>query len=259
MLVLLSPAKSLDESSPLRTPRCTQPRLLDQSEALIEIMRTYSVADLRKLMKISEELAELNVERYRDFETPFNEHNARPAIAMFTGDVYQGMDAYHRFQADDYEQAQRVLRILSGLYGLLRPLDLMQAYRLEMGTKVPSRRGEDLYEWWADRITSLIREDLDESPGEKCVINLASNEYFSAVQPHDLPCVISPRFEDLSSKGERKIISFHAKRARGMMAGWIVREKIDTPDQLVHFDESGYRYDPEVSTEEVPVFFRGKK
>lgn len=257
MLVLLSPAKSLDHESPLPTKKHSEPRLLDRSVELIDVLREKSVADVAQLMKISDELAALNAQRYLDFHTPFTPENARPALLAFDGDVYQGMHAAQRFDERDFTEAQKTIRILSGLYGVLRPLDLMQPYRLEMGTKLPTERGKDLYDFWGDTITERLAADLAESPGEATVVNLASNEYFGAVRPKQLDApVVAPRFEDTNDKGQRKVISFFAKRARGAMAGWMVDQRVRKQSDLKGFDELGYRYDADASTEQVPVFVR---
>ena len=178
---------------------------------------------------------------------------------MFNGDTYLGMDAPNTFGERDYTRAQKVLRILSGLYGVLRPLDLIQPYRLEMGSKVSNPRGRDLYDYWGEIPTRAIAEDLDASPGGRFLVNLASNEYFRAVRPEllDSP-VITPRFLDHGPKAgsEPKVISFFAKRARGAMAGWIVRERIGTRSALSRFDGLGYRYDADRSTRDEPTFVR---
>ncbi|MEM9034970.1 MAG: peroxide stress protein YaaA [Actinomycetota bacterium] len=258
MLIVVSPAKSLDYESRLPTKKHSEPRLLDESAALIEVMRERTPADLVDLMGISESLAELNFERFQDWERPFTTGNARPALLAFTGDVYLGMDAPLRFGERDYTQAQKVLRILSGLYGVLRPLDLMQAYRLEMGTKLETDRGRDLYQFWGDRITDVLNEDLAASPGANVLVNLASNEYFGAVQPDRVDAkIISPAFLDAKEGGEPRIVSFFAKRARGSMAGWIIRERITTMKALTEFSEDGYVFSSERSTSDRPVFVRG--
>ena len=257
MLALLSPAKSLDYASPLPTRKRSEPRMLDESERLIEVLRTKSVADIAALMRISDELAALNAQRYADFELPFTPRNARPAVLMFAGDVYQGLAAPTRFGERDFTEAQKTLRILSGLYGVLRPLDLMQPYRLEMGTRLVTERGRSLYDWWGSIITDLVRADLALSPGAPVVVNLASDEYAGALRPGELAArVVSPRFEDTDAAGRRGIVSFYAKRARGELAGWLVRERVRTPGALSRFAESGYRFDPQASTADRPVFVR---
>lgn len=257
MLTLLSPAKSLDYESPLPTSKHTQPRMLDRAEELIEVLRDKSVSELRELMDISEDLAVLNHERYQDFTTPFTTDNARPAVLAFDGDVYTGMDARESFGERDFTEANKTVRILSGLYGVLRPLDLIQPYRLEMGTKLATDRGDRLYDFWGDTITEQLNADLAESPGPDGVVNLASNEYFSAVEVDELDGrVISPRFLDEAKDGSFRVIAFWAKQARGAMAGWIVRERIRTYKHLTDFDQDGYRYDPERSTPDEPTFVR---
>lgn len=257
MLTLLSPAKSLDFESELATRKHSEPRMLDDANELIEVLRTKSVGDIAKLMSISDELAALNAQRYAEFQTPFTQKNARAAVLAFSGDVYQGLNAAERFDERDFTEAQKTVRILSGLYGVLRPLDLMQPYRLEMGTKLATEHGKDLYAFWGSRITEVLRQDLADSPGADAVVNLASNEYFGAVRPAELDApVISPRFEDENEKGQRKVISFFAKRARGAMAAWLVTNRVRRLPQLQDFDELGYRYDEASSTKEQPVFFR---
>lgn len=257
VIVLLSPAKSLDYESPLATRKHTEPRLLDEAGELIDVMRTKSVADIAALMSISDELAALNAQRYADFTTPFTTKNARAAVLAFDGDVYQGLDAAKTFDARDFTEAQKTLRILSGLYGVLRPLDLMQPYRLEMGTKLRTDRGATLYAWWGDTISRLLAEDLDASPGARVVVNLASQEYFGAVRPAVLDArVIAPRFEDTNAQGKRSVVSFYAKRARGIMAGWIVRNRVRTASALTGFDADGYRFDERASSADEPVFVR---
>ena len=255
MLALLSPAKSLDQTSALPTRKHSEPRQLDRSQELIDVMRTKTVDDVAKLMGISDELAALNVERYATFETPFTTDNARPAMLLFSGDVYQGLNVRERFGERDWTEAQKTVRILSGLYGLLRPLDLIQPYRLEMGTGLATDKGSNLYQFWGNEITDLVRADLADSPGPEVVVNLASTEYSSAVRFDDLDArVVTPRFEDKDRSGRWKVISFPAKRARGEMAGWMVTERVRSAKALTEFDGGGYRYAADVSTPDVPVF-----
>ncbi len=257
MLAVLSPAKTLDLASPLPKTAHSQPRMLVESQALIDVLLTKSPEEIAELMHISIELAELNAGRYRDFERPFTRANARPAVLMFNGDVYQEMDAAHRFGVRDFTEAQKTLRILSGLYGLLRPLDLIQPYRLEMGTRLRTERGGTLLEWWGSRITDLLRDDLQASPGADVLVNLASAEYIAAVDPEALDArIIAPRFENQDAKGVYRVLSFSAKRARGEMAGWLVRHRVRTPRALADFAEAGYRYAAEASLPDVPVFRR---
>lgn len=256
MLSVLSPAKSLDYESKLATKKFSQPVLLDQAAALVAVMMTKSPADLQSMMGISNDLAELNVERFQEWNAPFDPSNARPAVLAFSGDVYLGMDAANRFSERDFTRAQKTIRILSGLYGVLRPLDLMQPYRLEMGSKVDTDAGKDLYAFWGNTITDQLNQDLAASPGPDVLINLASNEYFGSVKPKQINGrVVTPKFLD-NKNGDYKIISFFAKRARGSMAGWLVQERVDTIKGITDFDTDGYRYDPQRSTPNSPVFIR---
>lgn len=257
MLILLSPAKSLDYESRVPTRKHTQPRMLEQASALIDVMRTKAVDEVADMMSISLELADLNVRRYADFSTPFTMRNARQAAFAFDGDVYRGMDARGSMDGRDLAEAQKTVRILSGLYGVLRPLDLVQPYRLEMGTKLRTERGETLYDWWGPRITDVLNADLAESPGPSVVVNLASGEYFRSVDTDLLEgTLISPRFLDQAADGEYRIISFNAKWARGAMAGWMVRTRVRSVRALRQFDVAGYRYDPSRSTAAQPTFVR---
>ncbi len=257
MLIVVSPAKALDFESALPTSKHSQPVLLEQSEALAGIMARKSPADLSKMMSISNKLADLNHERFQDWTTPFTPDNARPAVLAFDGDTYTGLDAPASFSERDYTHAQKVLRILSGLHGVLRPLDLIQPYRLEMGSKVKHPNGKDLYSYWGDTVTNELNAALADSPGAKVLVNLASNEYFGVVQPDRFDGrIITPKFLDAKGDGDHKIVSFFAKQARGAMAGWIVRERITTAKALTYFDANGYRYAAEESTPDEPVFKR---
>ena len=257
MLIVVSPAKSLDYESPLATKKFTEPTMLDRSEALIEIMQTKNANEVGALMSISPSLAQLNVDRYRDWERPFTKKNARAALLAFNGDVYDGMSARTTFSTADFTHAQKTLRILSGLYGVLRPLDLMMPYRLEMGTKLTTPKGRNLYEFWGDEITAALNQAVAASPGAKVLINLASQEYFGAVRPAKLDApVVSPVFLDRKTDDDPKIISFFAKRARGVMAGWIIRERIKSARALKAFAGAGYAFDAARSTTTRPVFVR---
>lgn len=256
MLIVVSPAKSLDFESKPVTKKHSEPRMLDQAEELVGVMAKKSPAEISKMMSVSADLGELNHERFQDWERPFTPSNARAAVLAFNGDVYMGMEA-STFSERDFTHAQKTLRILSGLYGLLRPLDLMQPYRLEMGSTVTTPRGKDLYSFWGDTITEQINADLAESPGSKTLINLASNEYFGAVKAKALDGrLVSPVFLDGKDGAEPKIVSFFAKRARGSMSGWIIRNRVKSPKALLDFAEDGYRYDPERSQADRPVFVR---
>ncbi|MEO7588726.1 MAG: peroxide stress protein YaaA [Arachnia sp.] len=256
MLALLSPAKSLDFESRLPTSKHSQPRMVEDSAQLIEVMRDKSVGDIGALMDISEDLSALNASRYASFVAEHTRKNSRPAVLAFNGDVYQGMQA-GEFDARDFTEAQKTLRILSGLYGVLRPLDLIQPYRLEMGIRLRTERGKDLYQWWGTHVTDQLKADLDESPGTAVVINLASTEYFGVVDTDRLGArVISPRFEDRDADGRPRIVSFHAKRARGLMASWLVRNRVRTASAVTEFEADGYVLDPARSTRDVPIFVR---
>lgn len=257
MLIVVSPAKALDFESPLPTSKHSQPILIERSEELVGLMAQKSPDQLSKMMSISPSLAELNHERFQDWTAPFTADNARPAVLAFNGDTYTGLDAAASFSRRDYTHAQKVLRILSGLHGVLRPLDLIQPYRLEMGSKLAHDHGGDLYSYWGDEVTDQLNAALADSPGAKVLVNLASNEYFSVVQPQRFDGrIISPRFLDAKGDGDFKIVSFFAKQARGAMAGWIVRERITTTKALTEFDGNGYRYDANQSTPDEPVFTR---
>ena len=213
VLIVVSPAKSLDYESPLATRKYTEPQLLDRSEELIAIMAKKTPAQIEGLMSISPALAQLNHERYRDWERPFTRKNSRAAILAFNGDVYHGMNARNSFCERDFTHAQKTLRILSGLYGVLRPLDIMMPYRLEMGTRLANPHGRDLYAYWGDTITDILRNDIQVSPGSKVLINLASTEYFESVRQNKLGVpVISPVFLDANKAGDHKIVSFFAKK-----------------------------------------------
>ena len=254
MLILISPAKTLDYESPLPTQEYTQPRFTDQSQLLIDELRKFAVQDIAKLMKLSDKLASLNVARYESWEREHTPDNARPAIFAFKGDVYTGLDALTLSEAD-LQFAQGHLRILSGLYGVLRPLDLLEPYRLEMGTKLDTQRGGSLYDFWGDRITDALNAEL-EGAADSVVINLASNEYFKAVKPRQLNArLITPVFKDCKN-GQYKIISFYAKKARGLMTRYIIDQQISDPEQLKAFDYAGYYFCAEESKGDTWVFKR---
>ncbi len=256
MLIVLSPAKSLDYESPLATEKMSEPTMLGQSAELVEIMAAKSPNQLAKLMGISPQLAELNFERFQNWERPFTTETARQALLAFDGDVYVGLDA-GSFNQRDFTHAQKTLRILSGLYGVLRPLDLMMPYRLEMGTKLKNPRGRDLYEFWGDRITEELNAAMVGSPGEAALINLASNEYFKAVRTEVLEApVVTPVFLDAKGDGDHRVVSFFAKKARGAMAAWIVRNRVKKVAEFEDFDGMGYAFDPTRSADARPVFSR---
>lgn len=252
MLILLSPAKSLDFAEPPPAVPRTQARLAEDLAALAGVTRSLSRADLRGLMDISEALAELNHARFQAFD-PRHGAQGKQAILAFDGDVYQGLDAAS-LSAEDLAFAQERLRILSGLYGLLRPLDAIQPYRLEMGTRLPTPRGRTLYAFWGDRIARALNEDLGPDGGP--VINLASQEYFSAVDTRALDArVITPVFKE-ERNGQARIVSFFAKKARGMMARHAVVNRLSRPEDLQGFSAGGYRFQPEASSPDSWVFTR---
>ncbi len=255
MIIVLSPAKTLDYESPLPTKKHSEPLFPERVAELVDILAAKTPAELGSLMSISDSLSELNFERYQDWEPTFTRENSRPAILAFKGDVYHGLDV-EAFDARDLNYAQNHLRILSGLYGVLRPLDLMQPYRLEMGSKLKNPAGRDLYSYWGDTITERLNDDLAKSR-PKALINLASQEYFGAVNTAKLDArVVTPVFKDLKND-EYKVISFFAKHARGVMASWLLRNRVDTLKGIADFDGDGYRFSPDDSTPNSPVFIRG--
>lgn len=256
MLVIVSPAKKLDFESENLRGKHTQPALISDTRQLAAEAKKLKAGDLKKLMGISDALADLNAARFKAFNTPFTPANARPAIDAFKGDVYVGLDA-PTLSDDDIAFAQDHLRILSGLYGLLKPLDLMQAYRLEMGIRFENSRGTNLYQFWGDKITKTLNKDLS-AQDEPELINLASGEYFKAVKSKLIKGrIISPAFKEIRD-GQLKIISFSAKKARGLMARYIIDHRITKADQLKAFDLDGYRFNEERSGEDEWVFIRPK-
>ncbi|RUO39157.1 peroxide stress protein YaaA [Pseudidiomarina aestuarii] len=256
MLAVISPAKNLDYESELPTKEFTQPRLLDDATALVDVARELSPQQLGSLMSISDKLAGLNAARFAEWQTPFDLNNARQAIYAFDGDVYAGLSA-EKLDAEAIAYAQEHLRILSGLYGVLRPLDLMQPYRLEMGTKLETARGKNLYEFWGDIITELLNKDLEQCKST-ILVNLASNEYFSSVKKKQLKAdIITPVFKD-EKNGEYKVISFWAKKARGMMARFMMNNKPKSIADLQKFNAAGYRFSSAESTATELVFLRSE-
>lgn len=254
MLTVLSPAKTLDyETAPI-TQSATLPRFMDQSALLVEDARGLNPDDIRALMGVSEQIAHLNHERFMNWQSESTSDNAKQAVLAFKGDVYTGLQA-ETLSEDDLDFAQTRLRILSGLYGLLRPLDLMQPYRLEMGLKFTNQRGKNLYEFWGEQLTDTLNADLV-SAKTGVLINLASNEYFKAVRPKLLNAdIITPQFKDLKN-GQYKMISFFAKKARGLMARYIIDNRITEPEALKSFSEAGYYYSDEQSEGNQWVFLR---
>ena len=257
MLMVISPAKTLDYDTPPVIEQSTQPRFVEHSVELIEVLREKSPQDIAKLMSLSDKLASLNVARYGSWERESTPQNAKQALLAFKGDVYTGLNA-EDFSTDDFAFAQQHLRMLSGLYGLLRPLDLMQPYRLEMGTKLANPRGKDLYTFWGERISQWLNEDL-EAQGDQVLLNLASQEYFGAVKLKALNArVIDTVFKD-QKNGQYKIISFYAKKARGLMARYVIKERLQDPEGLKDFNLDGYRFDAASSSENQLVFLRDEQ
>lgn len=254
MLVIISPAKTLDYESPLATKRFTQPELLDKSMELIKICRELTPAQISSLMGISDKLAGLNVARFSDWRPKFTPDNARQALLAFKGDVYTGLQVQD-FSEADFDFAQQRLRMLSGLYGVLRPLDLMMPYRLEMGFKLVNIKGKDLYSFWGDQITKKLNEALEQQGGD-VVVNLASDEYFKSVKPAKLNgTLLKPVFLD-EKNGKYKVISFYAKKARGLMCRFIIKNRLTRSEQLADFNLAGYAFDKARSQGNELVFKR---
>ena len=247
MLAILSPAKTLDYETPLKTKLNSQPIYGRESNQLIKTLRTFEPFEVASLMKISDKLADLNHKRYVEWRNKPAESKTRPAALAFKGDVYQGLEA-ERFNDNDLKFAQRHLRILSGLYGLLRPLDVIQPYRLEMGTKLKTSKGQNLYDYWGTKLTTGLNEALKESK-EGTLVNLASNEYFGAVQPKLLEgSLLNIGFKE-KRNGQLKFVSFSAKKARGLMAKFIIKERLKNPDDLKNFDLEDYKFNKKLSSE----------
>lgn len=254
MLMVISPAKTLDYETPPATKTHTIPDHLDHAQELINRARKYSTLDIAEIMAVSTKIAELNFERFRQWQTPFTPDNARQAVLAFKGDVYTGLDA-GSFSSNEFQFAQKHLRILSGLYGLLRPLDLMQPYRLEMGRKIENDRGRNLYEFWDNIITDSLNQQLADSQSAH-LINLASNEYFKAVKPKKLRAeIITPAFKEYKN-GDYKMIGIYAKKARGMLSRYIIRNAITQPEDIKQFNEEGYQFNSKLSKGNNWVFTR---
>ena len=253
MLALISPAKKLDMSPP-QVNDFTQPEFQPQSQQLIDVLKKKSRGEIKSLMHLSDNLAELNYNRYQDYHTPFDLSNAKQAIYMFQGDTYVGLDAKN-LSADDIAWGQDHLRMLSGLYGLLRPLDLMQAYRLEMGTRLANAKGEKLYDFWANQLAEAA-EKIVQSHTNKTIVSLASNEYIKAVPQKALSVpFLTCHFKEIK-EGTPKVIGIFAKRARGMMANFMLTHRIEQPEGLKDFAMDRYQFSPEHSTESDYVFMR---
>lgn len=254
MLMLISPAKALDESPRSSNIAFTQAEFLDQSVELMQVVKPLEPRDLSQLMHISDDLAQLNFDRNQAWSKPTeSDEVSKQAVLMFKGDVYQGLDAAS-LDKKGLDYAQTHLRILSGLYGLLKPLDLMRPYRLEMGTKLANPKGKDLYAFWGESLTKSLNKTLKQAG--KPVVNLASNEYFKAIKPKLLETpIVTPIFKDLK-KGEYKIISFYAKKARGLMVRYAIDHRIENAEDLKYFDYAGYKFAPQLSSEKDWVFTR---
>jgi hypothetical protein len=253
MLTVLSPAKTLDFETQSTTTTHSTPELLDSTRQLVSVLKKQSPGQLKKLMKISDLLANLNAQRYQELSLHLTPENAKQAILAFKGDVYLGLQA-ETFNQRDLNFAQKHLRILSGLYGVLKPLDLIQPYRLEMGTKLETSEGKNLYQFWGDTLIRKIEADLA-NQRSKVLVNLASNEYFKSLQtPHGFR-VINPVFKDYNN-GAYKVLGFFAKKARGLMANYIVKNRINQADDLKSFDSDGYSFNKTLSNENNWVYTR---
>ena len=279
MLILISPAKTLDFETPAAIANFSQPDFLDDTARLVKQLQQLSAPEISSLMKISDKLGKLNSDRFKAWQANFDDANAKQALLAFQGDVYQGMQV-DKFEPADFEFAQSHLRILSGLYGVLRPLDLIQPYRLEMGTKLAHSKLQDLsantlYEFWGDKLAQTLNQQLEQLK-HKTIINLASNEYFKAVSPKLLDAeIVTPVFKDWKSdatprrrqaqgnahqdNGKYKIISFYAKKARGMMTSYIIKNRITDTKKLQDFAKAGYSYNPELSDDKNLIFTRQLK
>jgi cytoplasmic iron level regulating protein YaaA (DUF328/UPF0246 family) len=254
MLIVISPAKKLDYDTPAKTSTFTTPDYMQDSQQLIKRLRQFNAMDIAELMKLSMKLAELNFDRYEAWKPKCTEKNAKQALLAFKGDVYQGLDA-DSLPVADLKYAQSHLRILSGLYGLLRPLDLMQPYRLEMGTKLDTDRGNNLYDFWGSIITDGLNKQLRKIKSST-LINLASNEYFKSVKTKELDAdIITPAFKEYKN-GEYKMIGIYAKRARGLMSRFIIQHRIENPDDIKDFGAEGYAFNKKLSKGNNWVFTR---
>jgi uncharacterized protein len=254
MIIVISPAKSLHEKAPIIHGNYSTAEFLPEAENIVSVLKKKKPAQLSKLMDISPKLADLNYQRFQEWALPFSPENAWQAVLMFNGDVYQGLKA-ETFSAAEFETAQQHLRILSGVYGLLKPLDLIQPYRLEMGTNISIARKKNLYEFWKTKITAKLNQELAES-GQKELINLASNEYFSAIDTRKLKArIITPAFKE-HKNGQYQMVSFFAKKARGLMSRFIIQNQITDPEEMKAFDLDGYYFNNQLSKENNWVFTR---
>ncbi|MCM8535645.1 MAG: peroxide stress protein YaaA [Lentisphaeraceae bacterium] len=255
MLIVISPAKTLDFETKVPVDKTSDFVFESEAQRLVDILSEKSDEDLQALMKLSPKLAKLNEERFKDWSMPFTDSKSRASVFAFKGDVYQGLAAYD-LTDKEIDYAQNHLRILSGLYGVLKPLDKMLPYRLEMGTRLENENGTNLYKYWGSKISEKLNEDFSSND---FLVNLASNEYFKAVSLKDLKAkVVTPQFLD-EKNGKYKVISFYAKKARGLMARWIIQNKVEKMENLEDFDLEGYSFDDEKSSEFEPVFTRPEK
>ena len=254
MITIISPSKTLGVIKNSNLPKATTPEFLSSSDELVQVLRNFTVNELKSLYSVSENIAQLNYGRFREWHTPFNSSNSTPAILTFKGDVYEGLNAAE-FNRSDFEFAQKSLRILSGLYGVLRPLDLMQPYRLEMGAKLDVGDRNNLYEFWSEKITDTLNHELASSQNP-VLVNLASQEYFKAVNSKNIKgTIVSPVFKE--QKGtDFKVVAIHAKRARGLMSKFIIQNRIEDAEQLKHFDWEGYYFRSDLSTKTKLIFVR---
>lgn len=256
MLLVISPAKTLDYLSKVTIKTYTIPDYLEDSQLLINRARRYSVLDLAELMQVSRQIAELNFQRFESWKVPFTTRNARQALLAFKGDVYTGLDV-DSFTSADLKYAQSHLRILSGLYGLLRPLDLMQPYRMEMGRRIDTERGRNLYQFWHGRITEGLNKQLKRLK-TGYLVNLASQEYFKSIDSGHLNAeIITPEFRDWKN-GQYKMIGVYAKKARGQLSRFIIQNRMTVPESIKSFSADGYRFNPEISTDGKWVFTRSQ-
>jgi len=254
MLIVVSPAKTLDFQTTAITKAHTLPDYLDDSQLLINRLRLFSSLDISELMKVSVKIADLNFDRYEAWRKKFNTKNAKQSVLAFKGDVYTGLEA-DSFSAKDFDFAQKHLRILSGLYGMLRPLDLMQAYRLEMGSRLATERGKNLYQFWGSTITNGLNKQLKKTKSDH-LINLASVEYFKAVKVKELNAeIITPSFKEYKN-GEYKMIGFYAKKARGMLSRYIIKNRLKNPEDIKNFNDEAYKYNKKLSKGNDWVFSR---
>lgn len=255
MLIIISPAKTINESPMNHEVPCTFPDFIDEAAEIVQVLKKYSSNRIAKLMSINPKLAQLNYERYQEWQLPFIKENSKPAVFAFNGDVYNGLKV-EEFSKDDLSYAQQHLRILSGLYGLLKPLDLIQPYRLEMGTKLKLKRKKNLYEYWGNKLTKTLNLILKENQ-QDVLINLSSNEYYKAVQASDLSCkIITPAFKDFKN-GSYKFMSVFGKKARGLMASYIIKNRLEDPESIKLFEEDGYYYNDKLTEGNQWVFTRG--